>query len=219
MATVRSTNRRRSVDGVFRKKQNSDDFYADVDSQGRKFVGFWVLVIIILALIFIVFVGFAISTKRATIDPERMKVEEESLENLVSFSERLSTISSSGQTKLLFTSPELAKASGVQESDFPLKNGKFIISKDNLYLSGKISGSIIFWSVKLKIKPEVKDQKFYFTIDDSLENIILPASDKEKIGQIFDQNINQPLVNKNLIASEIRLANDHVELYVIKGAR
>lgn len=216
----RSTRARRSVDGVYRKKKRSDDFYTDVDASSRKFVGFWSLVIIILALIFIVFVGLAISARRKTIDPQSLKVENQSPENLVSFAQRLSTIISSGQTMLLFNSLELTKASGATESDFPLKSAKFIITKDNLYLSGKISGSLIFWPLKLRIKSEVTDQKFHFTIDDgSLENIILPTSDKEKINDIFDKNFNQPLLEKNLSASDIHLSDGQIEIYVVKGVK
>lgn len=216
----RSTRARRSVDGVYRKKKCSDDFYADVDASSRKFVGFWSLVIIILALIFIVFVGLAISARRKMIDPQSLKVENQSTENLVSFAQRLSTIISSGQTMLLFNSLELTKASGAAESDFPLKNAKFVITKDNLYLSGKIPGSLIFWPLKLRIKSEATGQKFNFTIDDgSLENIILPTSDKEKINDIFDKNFNQPLLEKNLSALDIRLSDGQIELYVVKGVK
>lgn len=216
----KSTNRRRNIDGVYRKNRDSDNFYAEADAKNRKFVGFWALTIIILALVFTILVGFAISARRATIDPEKLKVESQSLENLVSFAERLGSIKSSGQTMLLFTAAELTKASGANESDFPLKNAKFVITKDNLYLVGKISGSLVFWPVKLQVKSEVKEQKFYFTIaSDSLENIILPTSDKEKIVSIFDQNINQPLIDKNLIASEVRLADGHIEFYLVKGVK
>lgn len=220
MATVKSTKVRPSVDGVYRKKSTSDNFYADVDASNRRFVGFWAIVILILALVFFLLIGLAISTRRASIDSDTLNVEMESSENLVSFSERLSTIVSSGQTMLSFNEPELAKASGATESDFPLSNAKFIITKDNLYLSGKIPGSIIFWPVKIKIVPEVKDQKFYFTIDgNSLENIILPIADKNKVDSIFDKNFNQPLLAKSLTASDVRLADSRIEFHVVKGAR
>lgn len=217
---VRLTNRHRNLDGVYRKKTASDNFYSDVDASGRRFIGFWAISIIILLMVFFTLIGLAIAIRQAKIDPDTLDVEKEDSVNLVSFSERLSTISSSGQTMLLFNASELAKASGATESDFPLKNAKFIITKDNLYLFGKIPGSIVFWPVKIKIAPGVKDQKFYLTIPgDSLENIILPTGDKEKIENIFDQNINQPLLTKNLTASDIRLADNRIEFYVVKGAR
>jgi len=220
MAAEKSINRRRNVDGVYRRKRTSDDFYAETDAKSRRFVGFWTLVIIILALVFIILVSLAISTRRATINPESLKAESESSENLVSFADRIGSIKSSGQTMLLFSAAELAKASGARESDFPLKNAKFVITKDNLYLVGRISGSLVFWPVKLKVKPEVADQKFHFTIaGDSLENIILPASDKEKIENTFERNFNQPLLDKNLIVSDVRLSDGHVEFYLVKGVK
>lgn len=206
----------RSIDGLSKRdKKPEESFYRDLDARNLSFLGFWVLTISILLLIFIALLWLAIYFKR---NMNSSNLEDNAAsENLVSFSERLSNIKGDGHAVMIFRDVEFAKASGALDDNFPLAGANFEIKKDSIYLKGRIKDSLIFWPVRLKILPEVKDQKFYFTLaSDSWENIVIFGQDKEKIQSTFDKNLNDSLKADGIIAEEIRTADGQIELHVIK---
>jgi len=208
--------KKKNVDGLTRKPSAREgSFFSELDKTKNKFTGFWSIAIIILLIVFIGFVAAAISIKRANIS---ISNSAESSDNLsLSFSDRISSISSLGVTTLEFSSQEFVAASGAQSSDFPLKDPKFILSKDNILLTGKIRDSWIPISVKVKIDAVAANGKFIFIVaPNNLENIVVYGSNKDKIESTFNQNINQVLKDKNMIAKSISVFDDRIEFQVIK---
>jgi len=205
-----------NIDGLSRReKKPEESFYRDLDAKNLNFLGFWVLIGSILLLVFIALVWLAVYFKR---DLNSSNLENDvASENLVSFSERLSNIKGDGHAVMIFREGEFAKAVGALDDNFPLAGANFEIKKDSVYLKGRLKDSFIFWPVRLKILPEVKDQKFLFLIaSDSLENIIIFGPKREKIESTFDKNLNESLKAEEMIAEEIRTADGQIELHVIK---
>jgi len=219
MAMGLRNQKNKKIDGLSRReKKPEESFYRDLDAKNSSFLGFWVLTASILLLIFIALVWLAVYFKR---DINSSNLEDNTAsENLVSFSERLSGIKGDGHAVLIFRGEEFAKAIGALDDNFLLAGANFEIKKDSVYLKGRPKDSFIFWPVSLKILPEVKDQKFYFTLAlDSLENIIIFSQDKEKIESTFDKNLNETLKAKGMIAEEIKTADGYIELHVIKEVK
>lgn len=216
MLSRTQTPKKKSVDGLTRKPSvRQDSFFSELDSAKSKFTGFWSVIIIVMLIVFVGLVAVAISIKRANIS---ISNPAETSENLnLSFSDRLSSISSFGITTLEFSGQEFVAASGAQASDFPIKDPKFILSKDNILLTGKIRDSWIPISVKVKIHAAAVDGKFTFIVaPNDLENIVVYGSNKDKIESTFNQNINQVLKDKNMIAKSLSVFDDRIELQVIK---
>ncbi|MCX6810304.1 MAG: hypothetical protein NTY30_01015 [Candidatus Berkelbacteria bacterium] len=211
--------KKRSVDGLTRKSMERDSsFFADLDKAKNKFSGFWSVAIIILLVIFIGLIIAAISLKRSNIS---IANPAETSGNLnLSFADRLSSINSLGMTTLEFSGQEFVAASGASSSDFPIKDPEFILSKDNILLTGKIRDSWIPISVKVKIDAAAVDGKATFiVVPNDLENIIVYGSNKDKIESTFNQNINQVLKNKNMIAKSLSVSDDRIEFQVVKLAK
>lgn len=212
-----SKNRR--IDSIFRRSRSSKEnsFWQE---KAPKFTAFWIGVIIIQLIVFSLIFSLAISFKRKTVDESEVFRQEATSSNLVSFAERVDSIKNSGRAKLLFNNQEFTKASGATDNNFPLKKTAFDIKKDSITLLGVPRDSFIPWPMRLKIKAEVREQKFYFSLaPDSLENIFLFGQDKEKIESIFDQKINLELAARGIIAEEIKTADGQIELSVIKETR
>lgn len=216
MEIKRQSRKARSVDGLSRKRSDREDsFFADLDSSQNKFGTFWVVSILIFLVIFITLIVIAANLKRVQVQTAA-DTSTEGL-NLSSFSDRLSNISSIGAANLVFNGQEFTKASGAQSGDFPLKDSKFTFSKDNIILSGKVRDSLIPFTVKIKIKATAEGGKFLFLVEpNSFENIVIYGQNKDKIEKTFDQNINQSMKDKNVVAKDIVVSNDRIELQVIK---
>lgn len=215
MVTEQKKTLNKNIDGLSRKKpDNEEEIFDDLDKQSNKFTGFWIIVVLLLLTVFSVFVFSAVKLSRIKITE---KSEKSSDINLVSFSERVETISGFGLSTMVFTGEEFAKAVGTDDEAFPLKNVKFEISKDNIFLTGKLKDSFIPLSVKLKLIALAADKKFKFLIEpNSIDNIIIYGENKDKIESAFDKNINKILEANNMIASGVEKSDDRLELKVIK---
>jgi len=209
----------KSVDGITKKEKRSEEnFFSDLDKKSHSFSTFWLVIILILITIFVVLISLAISLKRKNIDTN-LALKSDSI-NLVSFSQRLSSVKNDGQAVLIFNGLEFAKAAGADDSEFPLKNASFEIDKDSIYLKGRIKDSIIPWTVKIKIIALVKDQKFSLLVaPDTMENMVIYGQNKDKIESVFNKNINQILTDKGFIADEVLTSKDSIELHVIKEVK
>lgn len=211
--------RKRSVDGLTRKSTGQGSaFFAELDQTKNKFHGFWFVAIILLLVIFAGLLIVAVNFKRKDIAIKKPTDITGNIDN--SFTDRLSSISSVGLTTMDFNSQEFVDISGAGGSDFPLAKSQFTFSKDQIMLSGKVRGSLIPISVHLKIDASVVGDKFIFIIaPNNLENIVVYGNDKDKIEQTFDQNLNQVLKDKNIIAKSLSVSDDLLELQVIKGQK
>ena len=209
----------RSVDGLTKKiSKPEENFFADLDRKSRSFSTFWVVAVLILLIVLIFLVGSAISLKRKNID-FNISGSNDNL-NLVSFSERLDSIRGDGRAVLVFNNEEFAKAAGTSDEEFPLRNTKFDISKDKIYLVGKIKDSIIPWSVRIRIIAAVKDQKFQFLVaPDTMENMVIYGQNKDKIESVFNKNINEILSKEGFIADDVLTSDGSIELRVIKEVK
>ncbi len=207
----------KNVDGLTRKTRVRDDsFFADLDRAKNKFGGFWTITVIILLIIFIGVIYFAVDLKRTNIEIGNSSNNID--ENIdLSFADRLSTIGSLGVTNLSFNSQEFTVASGANGSDFPLKDSQFNLSKNQIFLSGKVRDSWIPIPVKLKIDAVVTGNKFLFIVaPNDLGNIVVYGQNKNKIEQTFDQNINLVLKDNNMIAKSLSISDNQIEFQLIK---
>lgn len=211
---VQMKRKNNSLDGISRKEkaERSENFFQELDEKNSRFLKFWIGIIVILVLVFSAAIYLAVFLKRDKVANNKVN------EYPVSFAERLSDLSSgSGKKNLYFHPLEFAEATGANSSDFPLKSAVFIITKDQLLLSGRIKDSLIFWPVSLKLKPEVKDGEFAIKIDDSeLQNILIFSEDKKKIESILAENLNSNLNGKSLLADSIVLHDGYIELILIR---
>ena len=206
----------KKIDGLSRKEPDSskEEIFDDLERQKNKFTSFWVVLILLLVAIFSLMIFSAVKLSRIKITEKK---EKSSDINLVSFSERVETLRGFGLSTMVFTGEEFAKAVGSDEETFPLKNVQFQISKDDIFLTGKLKDSLIPLSVKLKIIAAAADRKFTFIIEpNSIDNIIIYGENKEKIESDFDKNINKILEENNMIASGIEKSDDRLELKVVK---
>lgn len=208
---------RKSVDGLTRRSAGQDPaFFSEIDKIKNRFTGFWFVSIIILVAVFIGLITVAANLKRAKININD-SVDDTGDNSGLSFSDRLSSITSLGSTMLVFNSQEFTTASGADGSDFPIKDSKFTFSKDQIVLSGKMRDSWIPLSIKIKISAAAVGGKFTFIIaPNELENIVVYGENKDKIEKTFNQNINKVLEDKNMIAKSISISDDRLELQVIK---
>lgn len=214
---VEPKSKNRQVDGVSRRNKDSENVFFRREEKRPNFFAFWIGVILIQLLVFSLIFSFAISFKRQTVGESEVFGQETVSGNLVSFAERADSVKNSGRATLIFNNQEFTKASGAADDDFPLKKSAFDIKKDSITLSGVLRDSFIPWPLRLKIKAEVKEQKFQFTVaSDNLENILLFGQDKERIESIFDQKINSELMKRGIIAEKIKTADGYLELDVIK---
>ncbi|PIU24232.1 hypothetical protein COT12_02115 [Candidatus Berkelbacteria bacterium CG08_land_8_20_14_0_20_39_8] len=207
---------KKNVDGLTRRQlQESDQFFSDTDKNQNRFGTFWLFEIIILLVIFVGLVIVAVHVRRANINLGG--IIETSGKSDSMLSDRLAIIYSFGISKLSFSEDEFISVSGADNPDFPLKDSQFSFTKDQMILAGKIADSWIPIPVKIKINPLVVAGKFSFIVaPDSLENIVVYGSRKEKIEQAFDKNINQVLKKENMIAKDILLSDGRIEMQVVK---
>jgi hypothetical protein len=209
----------KSVDGLTKKvSKPKENFFSDLDKKARSFSTFWVVVALVLLIVFVSLVWSAISIKRKNIDLNLSKSSDNL--NLVSFAERLNSVHGDGRAILVFNNEEFAKAAGTDEEEFPFKNAKFDISKDKIYLIGKIKDSIIPWSVKIRILATVKDQSFQFLVaPDTMENMVIYGQNKDKIEATFNKNINEILSTEGFIADDVLTSDGSIEMRVIKEVK
>ena len=208
---------KRSVDGLTRKTAKRDSsFFAELDKTKNKFSGFWAFVIIVLLIIFVVLVATAINLKRANISTS-ISADNVGGNTDSSFVGRLSSVSSVGITTVDFNSQEFLTASGADAASFPLKDSKYILSKDQIILTGKIRDSWIPVAVKLKINAAVIAGKFTFILaPNDLNNIVVYGKNQNQIQQMLDDNINSVLSKRNMLAKSVSVSDDKIEFQVIK---
>lgn len=209
--------KKRNVDGLTRRQSSRNGaFFSELDQLKNRFSGFWSVVILILIVVFAGLIIAAVKFKRTNISFEDGSIGNSNL----SFSDRLSSISSFGPATIIYSAEEFVAASGAGSDSFPLKDSKFTFSKDLIVLTGKIRDSWIPVSVKLKITAVVTGDKFSFLVAaNELENIVVYGENKDQIENTFDQNINQVLKDKNMIAKSVSVSDDRIELQVIKGLK
>lgn len=210
-----SNNKSRNIDGLTKKAEKSENFFAELDEKSKSFFGFWFFVISILLLFFITVIVIATNIKRenfATIENSNDEIE---ISNL---SDKLKNVHSAGVSTIRLTNSDFAKSAGVENSDFPLSSASFEIEEKGIYLKGKIKQSFVSFPVRVEIKTINTGNKFQFLVSpDNIENILIFSDDKKKIEQTLDKNIADLIEKNGLAAKEIKTYNGYLEISLVKG--
>jgi len=202
-----------------KKKNNSGDFYEDLDK--KKFNSFCSLplVIITLVVIFLLIVWGLIwiknnfnSNYEIDFSASSYKVEDDDIGDYFNQKFEGKTAGEVIVTKIY--EEEMAQFIGVENPNFPLKKATLQIEERGIVIKGKTGESIMSFSVEVLAVPEIVDKKLELKISDANAGFVsLPASIKEALNDYIVSSVNDKLNSlENIEYTDAKSFEEYIEV-------
>ena len=202
-----------------KKKNNSGDFYEDLDK--KKFNSFCSLplVIITLVVIFLLIVWGLIwiknnfnSNYEIDFSASSYKVEDDDIGDYFNQKFEGKTVGEVIVTKIY--EEEMAQFIGVENPNFPLKKATLQIEERGIVIKGKTGESIMSFSVEVLAVPEIVDKKLELKISDANAGFVsLPASIKEALNDYIVSSVNDKLNSlENIEYTDAKSFEEYIEV-------